>query len=250
MLQTFLVTIVPSRVLNNFKHLCHMIFYWLPVTVFFLFSGYIAYNFVLGAYSYWGPKAGYNIYKMVENYQNVFVSLCRSISLDTFIHLQENADMIFGGITVICGIVGTLSGGVVLDFMDSTISNAFKVRSSLGRQIILKFHTPNGPWIEISHSQHKFLPLVVHLVKQVIDHVFLYFAASFSFNIYRSVILLCCLLFQEHVCIFSSFCCWWTSHLCHTGNIGFHYLKYLILLCFTNPPLLIDFMMLRVLWTS
>ncbi|XP_048606630.1 probable sphingolipid transporter spinster homolog 2 isoform X1 [Brassica napus] len=67
--------------------------------------GYIAYNFVLGAYSYWGPKAGYNIYKM------------------------ENADMIFGGITVICGIVGTLSGGVVLDFMDATISNAFKLLS-------------------------------------------------------------------------------------------------------------------------
>lgn len=42
--------------------------------------------------------------------------------------LQENADMIFGGITVICGIVGTLSGGVVLDFMDATISNAFKVK--------------------------------------------------------------------------------------------------------------------------
>ncbi|KAL0677516.1 hypothetical protein Bca4012_005497 [Brassica carinata] len=42
---------------------------------------------------------------------------------------KENADMIFGGITVICGIVGTLSGGVVLDFMDATISNAFKLLS-------------------------------------------------------------------------------------------------------------------------
>ncbi|XP_010444386.1 PREDICTED: probable sphingolipid transporter spinster homolog 2 [Camelina sativa] len=67
--------------------------------------GYIAYNFVLGAYSYWGPKAGYNIYKM------------------------ENADLIFGGVTVICGIVGTLSGGVILDYMDATISNAFKLLS-------------------------------------------------------------------------------------------------------------------------
>nr|XP_048336601.1 probable sphingolipid transporter spinster homolog 2 isoform X2 [Ziziphus jujuba var. spinosa] len=27
--------------------------------------GYIAYNFVIGAYSYWGPKAGYNIYHML-----------------------------------------------------------------------------------------------------------------------------------------------------------------------------------------
>lgn len=31
-----------------------------------LFAGYIAYNFVIGAYSYWGPKAGYSIYNMVR----------------------------------------------------------------------------------------------------------------------------------------------------------------------------------------
>ncbi|XP_010520571.1 PREDICTED: probable sphingolipid transporter spinster homolog 2 [Tarenaya hassleriana] len=66
---------------------------------------YIAYNFVLGAYSYWGPKAGYNIYNM------------------------SNADLIFGGITVICGILGTISGGLILDYVDSTISNAFKLLS-------------------------------------------------------------------------------------------------------------------------
>lgn len=30
-------------------------------------AGYIAYNFVIGAYSYWGPKAGYNIYHMVSS---------------------------------------------------------------------------------------------------------------------------------------------------------------------------------------
>ncbi|KAH7517701.1 hypothetical protein FEM48_Zijuj09G0092300 [Ziziphus jujuba var. spinosa] len=68
--------------------------------------GYIAYNFVIGAYSYWGPKAGYNIYHM------------------------EDADMIFGGITVVCGILGTLAGGFVLDFMSNSISNAFKLLSA------------------------------------------------------------------------------------------------------------------------
>ncbi|XVE67376.1 hypothetical protein DITRI_Ditri08aG0155300 [Diplodiscus trichospermus] len=67
--------------------------------------GYCAYNFVIGAYSYWGPKAGYNIYNM------------------------SDADMIFGGITIVCGILGTLAGGYVLDFMSSTISNAFKLLS-------------------------------------------------------------------------------------------------------------------------
>ncbi|KAF3669842.1 putative sphingolipid transporter spinster -like protein 3 [Capsicum annuum] len=68
--------------------------------------GYIAYNFVIGAYSYWGPKAGYNIYRM------------------------KNADMMFGGITVVSGILGTLAGGFVLDRMTSTISNAFKLLSA------------------------------------------------------------------------------------------------------------------------
>ncbi|CAN4107870.1 unnamed protein product [Withania somnifera] len=64
---------------------------------------YIAYNFVIGAYSYWGPKAGYNIYRM------------------------KNADMMFGGITVVSGILGTLAGGFVLDQMTSTISNALSL---------------------------------------------------------------------------------------------------------------------------
>ncbi|KAJ0960165.1 hypothetical protein J5N97_002048 [Dioscorea zingiberensis] len=49
-----------------------------------------------------GPKAGYNIYHMT------------------------NADMIFGGITIVCGILGTLAGGFLLDFMSNTMSNAFK----------------------------------------------------------------------------------------------------------------------------
>jgi len=35
--------------------------------------------------------------------------------------------LIFGGITIVCGIVGTLAGGFVLDYMSNTLSNAFKV---------------------------------------------------------------------------------------------------------------------------
>ncbi|MBA0772155.1 hypothetical protein Gotri_007576 [Gossypium trilobum] len=63
--------------------------------------GYIAYNFIIGAYSYWGPKAGYNIYHM------------------------ENAVMMFGGITIVCGILGTLSGGFILDRLSASIYKAF-----------------------------------------------------------------------------------------------------------------------------
>lgn len=67
--------------------------------------GYIAYNFVIGAYSYWGPKAGYDIYNMTD------------------------ADLVFGGITIICGIFGTIAGGLFLDYIGPTISNAFKLLS-------------------------------------------------------------------------------------------------------------------------
>ncbi|KAG6409044.1 hypothetical protein SASPL_132119 [Salvia splendens] len=67
--------------------------------------GYIAYNFVIGAYSYWGPKAGYNIYHM------------------------SNADYMFGGVTAICGVFGSIAGGHVLDRMNSTLPNAFKLLS-------------------------------------------------------------------------------------------------------------------------
>jgi hypothetical protein len=37
----------------------------------------------------------------------------------------------FGGITIVCGIFGTLAGGFILDKIDSTLSNAFKVRENL-----------------------------------------------------------------------------------------------------------------------
>ena len=39
--------------------------------------------------------------------------------------MQGNANMIFGGITVICGLMRTIVGGFVLDFMTNTIPNEF-----------------------------------------------------------------------------------------------------------------------------
>ncbi|GLT63611.1 hypothetical protein SLA2020_361650 [Shorea laevis] len=88
-----------SRFVKDMKVLLHEKVYVVNVL------GYIAYNFVIGAYSYWGPKAGYSIYNMTD------------------------ADLIFGGMTIICGILGTLAGGFALDFMTNTISNAFKLLS-------------------------------------------------------------------------------------------------------------------------
>lgn len=47
--------------------------------------------------------------------------------------------MMFGGITIVCGILGTLAGGYILDCMDATISNAFKVNSVVSREYISLF---------------------------------------------------------------------------------------------------------------
>eukprot|EP00899_Mesostigma_viride_P006890 jgi/Mesvir1/16201/Mv08463-RA.1 len=54
-------------------------------------GGNVAYTCTLGAYAYWGPKAGKQIFNMA------------------------GADTVFGGVTVITGILGTLSGGLLLD---------------------------------------------------------------------------------------------------------------------------------------
>ena len=53
--------------------------------------------------------------------------------------MQSNADLIFGGITIVCGILGTIAGGCVLDFLTSTISNAFKVGSLMYMDFRLRF---------------------------------------------------------------------------------------------------------------
>ncbi|KAG0562247.1 hypothetical protein KC19_9G130000 [Ceratodon purpureus] len=65
--------------------------------------GYTVYTFVLGSYAYWGPKAAQAIFNM------------------------QNADVVFGGVTILCGIVGTYCGGVFLDYIGSTLRNSFKL---------------------------------------------------------------------------------------------------------------------------
>ena len=48
----------------------------------YIISGYISYNFVIGAYSYWGPKAGQEIYNMVNALSLTHIRQCLSI----FVH--------------------------------------------------------------------------------------------------------------------------------------------------------------------
>nr|GMC83566.1 probable sphingolipid transporter spinster homolog 2 [Ipomoea batatas] len=126
--------------------------------------GYIAYNFVIGAYSYWGPKAGYSIYHM------------------------GNADMVFGGITVVSGIVGTIVGGVVLDRMTSTLSNAFKVNAAViyFYRVLLRFiFNFQSFFLGSSNAKNSTISSTNEVVVT---------AASLYRNIFWGDILLCCLL--------------------------------------------------------
>ncbi|EEE61370.1 hypothetical protein OsJ_15524 [Oryza sativa Japonica Group] len=102
----FSISSFGKKVLTEIKHFMKDMKELLQEKVYVInVLGYISYNFVIGAYSYWGPKAGQDIYNMAS------------------------ADIMFGGITIVCGIFGTLSGGFILDKIDSTISNAFKLLS-------------------------------------------------------------------------------------------------------------------------
>ncbi|MCO5587074.1 hypothetical protein L7F22_041020 [Adiantum nelumboides] len=66
-------------------------------------AGSVAFNAVLGAYSYWGPRAGYAIFNLTD------------------------ADLVFGCMTVVCAIIGTPAGGNFFDSIGATSSNGFKL---------------------------------------------------------------------------------------------------------------------------
>lgn len=57
---------------------------------------------VIGAYAFLGPKAG----------------------AETFGVDGSTADYVFGGVTVVTGVFGTLVGGLILDRVGSSIANA------------------------------------------------------------------------------------------------------------------------------
>jgi uncharacterized membrane protein YgcG len=65
-------------------------------------AAYILYTAVLGVYAFWGPKAGKRIFNLAG----------------------ETADLVFGGVTVITGVFGSLIGGLLLDWLGSTLANA------------------------------------------------------------------------------------------------------------------------------
>jgi MFS family permease len=88
---------LPNNLLSNIKELAMCKVYTTSVL------GYVIYSFVMGAYSYWGPKAGQEIFHI------------------------ENADEVFGGVTILAGIVGTYCGGRFLDYIGSSVGNSFKL---------------------------------------------------------------------------------------------------------------------------
>lgn len=79
--------------------------------MFYLF-GYTSYNFLIGSFSYWGP--GYLI--------------------ETYNYTSSDASYVFGGITVLGGVFGSILGGLLLDKLKNRY-NISKIK--LGNYIIL-----------------------------------------------------------------------------------------------------------------
>jgi hypothetical protein len=65
-------------------------------------GAYVLYTAVLGVYAFWGPKAGKAIYGLQG----------------------ETADLVFGCVTVVTGVAGSLIGGLTLDWLGATLENA------------------------------------------------------------------------------------------------------------------------------
>lgn len=61
----------------------------------------------IGALAYLGPKAGRDVFRIDG----------------------ETADLVFGAVTVLTGVFGTLAGGLLLDRMGSTMSNGLLICS-------------------------------------------------------------------------------------------------------------------------
>lgn len=59
----------------------------------------------IGAIAYLGPKAGRDVFGISG----------------------ETADLVFGAVTVLTGVFGTLAGGVLLDRLGSTMANALAI---------------------------------------------------------------------------------------------------------------------------
>ncbi|KXZ51059.1 hypothetical protein GPECTOR_14g45 [Gonium pectorale] len=74
-------------------------------------AAYTAYVAVLGVLAYWGPQAGRALFFGPGSDGEGAGS-------------AANADLVFGGVTVLTGVVGSVAGGVALDRMGSTLRNA------------------------------------------------------------------------------------------------------------------------------
>lgn len=116
-----------------------------------------------------------------------------------FLLRQKNADLTFGGITIVCGIFGTIAGGCILDRMTSTISNAFKVF------LLIMLNCC---------SCHISIEIMLRC-----RNCILLFAASFCSNLFWGNILLCCLLFQESICFHCSFLNRRAASFCYSGEL-------------------------------
>ena len=103
------------------------------------------YTGVLGFYSYWGPKAGKALFGMqqardwqstspaIDTWGYPLSAMCLCLTAH---HLsptqppQESADLVFGALTVLTGVIGTAAGGVALDRLGGGMESALALSAA------------------------------------------------------------------------------------------------------------------------
>lgn len=134
--------------------------------------------------------------RLTEFIKLIFIQVV--IFLKVLILCQSNADLMFGGITIICGIFGTLGGGLLLDKMESTISNAFKVNLHISI-LIMKLH-----------AQFNYMFFMYFIICfTFLASVWCYF--SWGYILFQRILL------QKSVWVYSFLFHWRAAGLCHTG---------------------------------
>jgi hypothetical protein len=117
--------------------------------------------------------------------------------LEVLIPCQSNVDLMFGGITIICAVFGTLAGGLMFDKMTSTILNAFKVQLSISILIV---------------KLHEFSYIFMYII------FFFIFLASLGCNFSWGYILFQRILLQKSLRVYSFLLHWRVASLCYAGT--------------------------------
>lgn len=162
----FFVSVIPEFLMQwwlsgYLAHMVNMVFYFCFCLVVWL-AGYILYNFVIGAYSYWGPKAGYNIYHMVWHFFNFHLLTfhLEFFPVKIYLFFDSNPHFLYNENTISSVLIVTL-------LLLGTLGRIMQICCSEGSQLFVEFlgrYLEASSWITwVPRSQMHLRWVLLHL---------------------------------------------------------------------------------------